>query len=349
MQIKKNSIYILGYKHLFTSLFNEDPTRSKNNIKILSNPSIGLLRFECEVKPYTELTVSYGDSILCDLSPVDPNVGRSSKRARELPSRYEPTLSSKTRKDRNKKRLPSQEVDGVDLTQDSCLANEDSESEATDVFTNSDRQAANYLRKNPAKIVDFIKSFSAEELKEYGLQVKVIDSRKVNSNEEENTSVSSLDNEEDGSVEDSVSQPLSFKLDLFDVTVGECGTQLTATHSDTKERLKDSGMAFLSITCEEMSIAERIWDGLSQEVCDEFKIRDCGDLDGMIKAVHKDVFRGTRNLHVLPMEHVRELDDDGNVTLMKWFINHFQKSIQSYLASIDFNMEVYEGLHIDIS
>jgi hypothetical protein len=204
LQIKKDSIYILGYKHLFTSLFNEDPTLSKNNIKILSNPSIGLLRFEGEVKPYTELTVSYGDSILCDLSPVDPNVGRSSKRARELPSRYEPTLSSKTRKDRNKKRLPSQEVDGVDLTQDSCLANEDSESEATDVFTNSDRQAANYLRKNPAKIVDFIKSFSAEELKEYGLQVKVIDSRKVNSNEKENTSVSSLDNEEDSSVEDSV-------------------------------------------------------------------------------------------------------------------------------------------------
>ena len=181
-------------------------------------------------------------------------------------------------------------------------------------------------------------------MKEYGLQVKVIDSRKVNSNEEENTSVSSLDNEEDGSVEDSVSQPLSFKLDLFDVTVGECGTQLTATHSDTKERLKDSGMAFLSITCEEMSIAERIWDGLSQEVCDEFKIRDCGDLDGMIKAVHKDVFRGTRNLHVLPMEHVRELEDDGNVTLMKWFIVHFQKSIQSYLASIDFNVKVYEGV-----
>ena len=107
-------------------------------------------------------------------------------------------------------------------------------------------------------------------------------------------------------------------------------------------------MAFLSIEVLDMSIAERIWSSLSHEVRDEFRIRDSSDLDGMIKAVHKEVFRGTRNLHVLPMERVQELDDDGNVTLMKWFIVNFQKSIQSYLASIDFHMEVYEGLHIDI-
>ena len=77
-----------------------------------------------------------------------------------------------SRKDRKKKMLPSQEVDSADLTQESVLdGEEDSDSSATDILMDRYRHAADFFGKNPAKIIDLIKSMSTDELKEYGLQV----------------------------------------------------------------------------------------------------------------------------------------------------------------------------------
>ena len=274
LQIKKDSIYILGYHHLFTSFFNEEATLAKNNIRILSNPSIGLLRVEREVNPYTELTVSYGDSLLCELPDVEMDSGRSSKRARESTKRYEPEGSAKSRKERHKKQMSSQEVDGADMTQESVHdGEEDSDSSATDILMDRYRHAADFFGKNPAKIVDLIKSMSKDELKEHGLQVQVIGSTKYAVEVKDDKSVSSLAHEDEDESDEEHS-PTLFKLKLIDATVLCPHTPATKSMivQDAKERLVDSGLAFFSIECAIDSINEFLFKGLEDELLSAFEV-----------------------------------------------------------------------------
>ncbi len=342
LQIKEDSIYILGYHHLFTSLFNEEATLAKNNVRILSNPSIGLLRVEGEVNPYTELTVSYGDSLLCELPDVEVDSGRSSKRARESTKRYEPEGSAKSRKERHKKKLPSQEVDGADLTQESVHDNEeDSDSSATDILMDRYRHAADFFGKNPAKIVDLINSMSTDELKEVGLQVQVIGSTKYAVEDKDNISVSSLaheDKDEDESVDEHT--PTVFTLKLID----HKGTIV----QNAKERLVDSGLAFFSIECAIDSINEFLFNGLEDELLSAFEIEDATDFQGLIKACHKDVFDGTDFLHTIPLEKVFKFNHDHSPNVIKHLSQQFRQSILSYLSSIEWNFDVYESIHMRI-
>jgi hypothetical protein len=350
LQIKKDSVYILGYHHLFTSFFNEEATLAKNNIRILSNPSIGLLRVEREVNPYTELTVSYGDSLLCELPDVEMDSGRSSKRARESTKRYEPEGSAKSRKERHKKKLPSQEVDGADLTQESVHdGEEDSDSSATDILMDRYRHAADIFGKNPAKIVDLIKSMSKDELKEHGLQIQVIGSTKYAVEGKDDKSVSSLAHE-DVDESDEEHSPTLFTLKLIDATVLCPHTPATKSMivQDAKERLVDSGLAFFSIECAIDSINEFLFKGLEDELLSEFEIEDATDFQGLIKACHKDVFDNTDRLHTLPVEKLFKFNKNRSPNVISQLSRHFRESILSYLSSIEWDFDVYEGIHIHI-
>ena len=97
LEVQKNSVYILGSPHLPTSLINEHPTPAQNNVRLVSNPYIGLLHLDTEVLPYTELTVHYGNLIGNPFGvEVDDTTDMSRlKRDRNAPRRFAPTENVK--------------------------------------------------------------------------------------------------------------------------------------------------------------------------------------------------------------------------------------------------------------
>ena len=81
-----------GSPHLMTALINEHPTLGQNNVRLLANPSIGLLRFDKEVLPYKKLTAHY-DNLLGNPLRVADDIEDMlrPKRDRSASHRFEPT------------------------------------------------------------------------------------------------------------------------------------------------------------------------------------------------------------------------------------------------------------------
>jgi hypothetical protein len=315
LEIKKDEIYILGYQHLFTSLFNEHPTPSQNIIRIISNPSIGLLRIGKEVLPFEELTLNYGD-VLCkgDIHTIPES---QSKRTRTAPIRYSASVAAPSK---GKKRGRN---NSTPLTQDDTACTEEIDDGGSDQESSID-DPVTYFRNNSEYIIDYMKSLGQDKLQEM-LGVKIVQEGIVDSISTE-------------LINDLAPPIVVPSIVTFESTKIDAASTLT--------EVQDLGYTFLEMSWAPQTLSSHLRSGVSDEKHQLIRLAsglNKTNSNDWIAAYHEEVFGNDESDDKM---HVKQIDDLDSNSKLSELAEGLSAAIQLFFAKVNWNFHASTGTHI---